>query len=107
MIKIDYALLDELGLSELDKEAKDSLLKHLYDSLELNVGTVIAADLSDDQLKQFEKLVDAEQQDKALAWLQANYPGYKQVVENELAKLKAEIQQNSAKILGQADSSAA
>lgn len=101
MIKLDYAMLAELGLSGLDKESQDSLLAMMYDRLELNVGTVIAADLTDEQLKEFEQLIDQDQQSEALDWLQANYPGYKQVVEAELTKLKAEVQQNSAKILAE------
>jgi len=101
MKKLDYAFLDELGLADLDKAAKDSLLTHLYDQLELNVGTVIAADLSDTQLKEFEQLVDQNQQAEALNWLQANYPGYKQVVDDQLEKLKIEVKQNAGKILEQ------
>jgi hypothetical protein len=108
MIQLNYALLDSLGLGSLNKETKDSLLAHLYDKLELNVGTVIASQLSDTQLDEFEKLIDNNQQQEALSWLQQNYPDYKQVVERELAKLKAELQQNAGRILaadqpGQAD----
>jgi hypothetical protein len=103
VIKLDYTLLEELGLGGLDKEAKDSLLSTMYERLELNVGTVIAADLTDSQLKEFEQLIDKDDQQAALGWLQANYPDYKKVVEQELNKLKAEISQASAKILEQAD----
>ena len=101
MIKLDYALLEELGLGGLDKEAKDSLLASMYERLELNVGTVIAADLTDAQLKEFEQLIDNNDQSAALEWLQSNYPNYKKVVEAELNKLKAEVGQGSDKILGQ------
>lgn len=101
MIKLDYALLEELGLGNLDKEAKDSLLASMYERLELNVGTVIAADLTDAQLKEFEQLIDKNDQSAALEWLQNNYPNYKQVVEAELNKLKAEVSQGSDKILEQ------
>lgn len=99
MIKLDYALLEELGLGDLGKEAKDSLLASMYERLELNVGTVIAADLTDAQLKEFEQLIDKNDQSAALEWLQNNYPNYKQVVEAELNKLKAEVSQGSDKIL--------
>lgn len=98
-MKIDEQLLVELGLQELSDEAKASLLKHLVDQLELNVGTVIASQLSDEQIKEFEKLIDGNNQPQALAWLQQNYPGYKQVVQNELEKLKAELKSNASAIL--------
>lgn len=101
MIKLDYQLLEQIGLGALSQEAKDSLLASMYERLELNVGTVIAADLTDQQLKEFERLVDGGDQTAALSWLQANYPSYKQVVEQELTKLKAEVEQGSAQILEQ------
>jgi hypothetical protein len=101
MIQLNHALLDELGLKALSKTDKDSLLAHLYDKLELNVGTVIAAQLNDEQLDEFEKLIDANEQNKALDWLQQNYPDYKKVVEAELEKLKEEVRLNSKQILDQ------
>lgn len=98
-MKIDYKLLEELGLGEISQDAKDSLLKHLVDRLELNVGTVIAAQLSEAQINEFEKLVDAEDQAAALSWLQSNYPGYKDVVKAELDKLKNELKLNADTIV--------
>lgn len=99
MIQLNYALLESLGLASLSKDAKDSLLAHMYDKLELNVGTVIAQKLSDEQLNDFEQLIDNNQNEQALVWLQENYPGYKQVVEAELEKLKNEIRNNALAIL--------
>lgn len=101
MLKLDYKLLDDIGLADLSPADKDSLLAGLYEQLELRVGTVIARQLSDDQLDEFEKLIDAEKQQEALAWLQANYPDYKQVVAEELKKLTEELKQNKDKILAQ------
>lgn len=98
-MKIDYQLLEELGLSGLSQETKDSLLAHLVDRLELNVGTVIAAQLSEAQIDEFEKLVDQKDQAQALSWLQQNYPDYKSVVQTELEKLKNEIKTNAPAIL--------
>jgi len=104
MLKLDHNLLDQLGLDTLSKEDKDSLLAYLYDQLELRVGTVIAQQLSDQQLDEFEKLIDANQQEEALAWLQANYPDYKKVVEAELKKLTDELKDNRERILSQQQS---
>lgn len=98
-MKIDYQLLGELGLGSLSQEAKDSLLAHLVDRLELNVGTVIAGSLNEAQIDEFEKLVDQKDQALALSWLQQNYPDYKSVVQTELEKLKQEIKTNAPAIL--------
>lgn len=40
----------------------------------------------------------------ALSWLEANFPDYKQVVASELEKLKAEIKQDSGKIVAMTQS---
>ncbi|HEX9679286.1 MAG TPA: DUF5663 domain-containing protein [Candidatus Saccharimonadales bacterium] len=99
MIKLDHKLLAQLGLGQLSTETKDSLLKHLYDKLELNVGTVIASQLSEQQLSQFEALIDDHKQAEALEWLQANYPDYKQVVEQQLELLKKELKASAKQII--------
>lgn len=106
-MKIDYQLLAELGLSALSEDGKDSLLRHLVDRLELNVGTVIASQLNDEQIDEFEKLVDGQDQSAALSWLQQNYPDYKEVVKTELNKLKTEIKANAPAILAADQSDAA
>lgn len=103
MLKLDHNLLDQLGLGSLSQDDKDSLLSHLYEQLELRVGTVIARQLSDEQLDEFEKLIDNDQQEEALQWLQANYPDYKKVVASELEKLTQELKANKDQILSQTD----
>lgn len=106
MLKLDDKLLEDVGLGSLSREDKDSLLAKLYDQLELRVGTVIAKQLTDEQLDEFEKLIDSEQQDKALAWLSANYPDYKQVVANQLKQLADELKASSPQILSQLEADA-
>lgn len=104
MLKLDHNLLDQLGLSSLSQDDKDSLLAHMYEQLELRVGTVIAKQLTDEQLDEFEQLIDADKQEEALKWLQNNYPGYKQVVQAQLKQLTDELQQNKEQILGTSQS---
>ena len=90
-IKIDYSLLEEVGLGGLSKEDKDDLLRHFRQQLEQNVGEIISSQLTDEQLSEFEKLIDAKKAQEALKWLKNNYPNYKQVVEQEVKKLKNEL----------------
>ena len=99
MIKIDLKLLDELGLGDLADDAKTSLLEHLYNELELRVGTTIAQELDENQLDEFESLVDENKEAEALKWLEDNYPNYKKVVEAEFEKLKTEIKSKGSELL--------
>jgi hypothetical protein len=99
MIKIDDSLLEELGLIALPKAERDKLLKQIYETLEMRVGMKLAERMSDQQLDEFERFIDTNDEAGALQWLETNFPDYKQVVASELEVLKAEIKKDSAKII--------
>lgn len=98
-IKLDNAWLHERGLGALSVEAKNALLQHSYDTLELRVGRQLAERMSDAQLDEFEALIDAENEVGALAWLEFNFPNYQQVVADVLAALEEEIRAVAPQIL--------
>jgi hypothetical protein len=96
MLKLDNTLLDELGLGSLPDDQKRAMLQHIYETLELRVGTNLANQMSDQQLEEFEKFIDDggdANQAQALQWLESNLPNYKQVVNDVFEALKGEIKQ--------------
>lgn len=99
MIRIDDSLLEELGLIALPKADRDQLLKQIYETLEMKVGMRLAERMSDQQLDEFERFIDTNDEAGALKWLESNFPDYKQVVADELDKLKVEIKRDSPKIM--------
>ncbi len=99
MLKIDDNLLGDIGLADLPQEEKNRMLKHIYETLEMRVGMTLAAQMSDEQLDEFEDLANANDDAGALSYLENNFPDYKKVVEAELIKLKEEIKVDSAKIV--------
>ena len=50
MIKLDENLLKELGLDQLPKEEKGGFLKHIYETLEMRVGTRLAEKMTEAQM---------------------------------------------------------
>ncbi len=98
-LKLDNALLDQLGLSALPESEKQVLLRQIYEKLEMNVGMRLADQMSNEQLDAFEKFVDANDDKGAFQWLESNFPNYKQVVNEEFEKLKAEISSVAPQIL--------
>ena len=98
-IKIDKKFLDELGLKTLPETEKQQLLTHIYETLELRVGTKIAAVLREEQLTEFEQYIDSNDAAGAQNWLTQNYPEYPKIVSQELDKLKVEIRTQAPKIL--------
>jgi hypothetical protein len=102
MLKLDNNLLDELGLGALPEDQKRGMLQHIYETLELRVGTDLANQMTDRQLEEFEKFIDEggdANQAQALQWLEANLPNYKQVVNEVFEALKAEIRQMAPQLL--------
>jgi hypothetical protein len=101
MFQFDDNFLQDLGLGDMPDEQKKAFLQHLYEELELRVGTRLSEGMSEQQLAGFEKLIDGNDEDGALGWLESNRPDYKAVVAEELEKLKQEVTSNKAKILSE------
>lgn len=108
MFKLDNALLEELGLGSLPPQEKNMMLRHIYETLELRVGMKLAEQMSNEQLDEFEQHMPKQgdndetkkQKEKAaLTWLETNFPNYKQVVAEQLEKLKEEIKQAAPQII--------
>lgn len=93
MFRLDNNFLIELGLGSLPADEKNKMLAHIYETLEMRVGMKLAEQMSDQQLNEFEAFIDRKDEAGALTWLETNFPNYKQVVADELEKLKGEIVQ--------------
>lgn len=91
MIRLDDNLLQELGLGRLPATEKEKFLKHIYETLEMRVGTRLAERMTDQQLDEFETFIDRKDDAGAFHWLETNFPNYKEVVAEEFEKLKAEV----------------
>src|SRR3954463_129510 len=92
MIKLDENLLVEIGLGSLPKDEKTAFLKHMYETLEMRVGTRLAERMSDQQMSEFEQFIQSNDEQGAFHWLEGNFPNYKEVVAEEFEKLKGEVQ---------------
>ncbi len=99
MIKIDESLLQEIGLNSLSSDDKNSLLKHIYETLEMRVGVRLADQMTQQQLDEFEKYFEAKDDVGAFNWLETNFPNYKEIVQEEFDKLKVEVKASVPSIL--------
>ncbi len=103
MFKLDDNLLKELGLGNLPAEEKNKMLAHIYETLEMRVGMKLAEQMSNDQLDEFEAFIDKNDEAGALKWLETNFPDYKQVVGDQLEKLKREVKQAAPQIMAMSE----
>ncbi len=67
-LELDESFLETVGLSELPEDKKSSFLQKFQDELEIKIGEKMSASLSDDQLTEFEKLID-DDRDFIKKWL--------------------------------------
>lgn len=107
MLKIDNTLLVDVGLGSLPDAEKNSFLKHIYETLEMRVGIRLADQMSNEQLDEFEQYFEAKDDAGAFKWLETNFPNYKEIVQEEFDKLKAEVAQSAPQILAASQAQAA
>ncbi len=107
MFKLDDNLLRELGLGELPPQEKNTMLRHIYETLEMRVGMKLAEQMTNEQLDEFEGFIDRNDEAGALKWLETNFPDYKKVVASELENLKNEIKASADTIVAASRDAAA
>lgn len=75
MFQLDDKFLADIGLNDLPDDQKQAFLQHIYEELELRVGTKLSDGLSDQQLEEFEKIIDRDQV-TIDTWLAAHVQDY-------------------------------
>jgi hypothetical protein len=93
-----FDLLSESGLDRLSDEDKKDLAMHLQTALEQHVGAALTPKLSDEQLSEFEETFENDEE-AALAVLREAVPNYQEVVAEQVALLKSELQRRRQEIL--------
>lgn len=88
MFQLDDKFLQDIGLNEMPEEQKKPFLQHIYSELELRVGTKLSEGMSDEQLEEFEAIIDRKQS-TIDDWLSKNSPDYK--TENAFKKIKESL----------------
>lgn len=75
MFQLDDAFLKDIGMAGLPDDQKAAFLQHIYATLEERVGIKLSDGLSDEQLEEFEKIIDRDDATVA-AWLATHTPSY-------------------------------
>ncbi len=76
MFQLDDKFLQDLGLDQLPEDQRQGFLQHIYDELELRVGTRLSDGMTDEQLAEFEAIIDRKE-DVIVNWLAQNAPDYR------------------------------
>ena len=97
--RLDNRLLTELGLGDLPAAEKNAMLAHIYETLEMRVGTALAEQMTNEQLDEFEGFINLDDEAGALTWLKTNFASYKEVVATQFEELKEEIKRQAPAIV--------
>jgi Protein of unknown function (DUF5663) len=102
MIKMDVEWLAGLGMPEdLPADELALVLRFAYQTLELRVGTALVARMTDAQLDAFNVFIDARDDARASEWLSANFPGYRDVVHDNLRQLEEQLRRTLPAIVNE------
>ena len=58
MFQLDDQFLQDIGLADLPEQQRKPFLQHVYDQLEYRVGVRLSEGMSDNQLEEFESIID-------------------------------------------------
>lgn len=75
MFQLDDTFLADVGLDTMPEAEKQPFLQHIYQELELRVGTRLSEGMSDAQLAQFEAIIDRKME-VVDPWLAQFVPNY-------------------------------
>ena len=75
MFKFDNRFLDSVGLADLPDSQREAFLQYAQDQLEVRIGEKMSEGLSEEQLDEFERIIDNDQE-TVQKWL-ANAGDYK------------------------------
>lgn len=75
MFQLNDDFLNSIGLNDLPEDQKKPFLQHIYNELEMRVGTKLSDGMSDDQLGEFGNIIDRNDE-VIVDWLQQHIPNY-------------------------------
>lgn len=75
MFQLDDKFLEEVGLDALPEDQKQAFLQHIYEELELRVGTKLSEGMNEQQMGEFEAFVD-QNEEVVSRWFDKFIPDY-------------------------------
>ena len=95
-MEFDERFLQEMGLSNMPEEEKQKFLDYIQEEVEVRIGERISQGIPETKLNEFDMLED---QAEAAKWLEANRPDYRDIVNQTIEEMKAEIRANRDKLI--------
>lgn len=98
-MRVDDEFMEEVGLGAMPAEEKQAFMQHAEEELQVRVGQGIGAELTDEQMEEFDAINDLKE---VKVWLEQNAPNYRETVKRIYENFKQEILAERKSILGTA-----
>lgn len=99
MKPLDETIFDDTGLSSLTPEQKTRMLTYVEQTLLTRVGIRLTTDASKEQLDEFMKVSEQDDDEVTLKWLAESFPNFQTIVEEELAEIKTDLTDVAEEVL--------
>lgn len=87
-MRIDDEFMEEVGLGAMPDDEKKAFMQHAEEELEVRVGQGVGADLTDEQMREFDQITDLSE---AISWLDQNTPNFRETVRHIYETFKQEL----------------
>lgn len=77
MFQLDDKFLEEVGLGAMPQDQRKPFLQYIYNELELRVGTRLSEGMSDEQLAEFESIID-KKDEVITPWIERHAPNFRE-----------------------------
>jgi len=91
MFQLDDDFLRDLGVANLPDDQKQALVQHIYEELEMRVGTKLAEGLDDEKMQEFDAIMQRDEP-RVRTWLDTYLPGYAQ--QEEYRQFMGDVAEN-------------
>lgn len=97
-VQFDETLLRDFGLTEMPEDRKNKMLAKIAETVHNRVSLKMSQMLSESEKQQLDHLVDGGDEQGILTYLSQRFPNYPVMVQDEIEKLKGEMNQQSADV---------
>lgn len=92
---VTKAQLNSIGIN-LPEDQMQTLIQHVEDTINSQIGEEIVESLDDDQLKELVQMQDNDAPAEEIdAWIRARVPEYDEIIEDNVAIVLGELANNS------------
>jgi Protein of unknown function (DUF5663) len=100
-MQFDDQFFQTIGLGSASDEDRAEMISKLAELVQGRVALKLTEVLTEEQLEHFDKLLEGDDDDAALAYVQQVYPQYPQLLQSEVDAVKKEFTGDVQQVMGE------